>query len=80
MKRVRTRIGDIRPFFLEEFETMPYPRNDEMIWFAGHWWWFPGRQISAESRFEWKNGRSYLLEADGSAVEGIMFAGEVSPE
>ena len=41
---------------------------------------FPGRQISAESQFEWKNGRAYLLEPDGSAVEGILFVGEVGPE
>jgi hypothetical protein len=27
--------------------------------------------------FEWRNGRAYLLEPDGSAVEGIVFVGEV---
>jgi hypothetical protein len=33
--------------------------------------WLPGTQIGAEPVFEWKNGRAYLLEPDGSAVEGI---------
>lgn len=50
------------------------------LWFAGRWWWFPARQISAESQFEWKNGRTYLLEPDGSAVEGILFVGEVATD
>jgi hypothetical protein len=36
--------------------------------------------ISAESQIEWKNGRAYLLEPDGSAVEGILFVGEVATE
>ena len=53
---------------------------DEQLWFAGRWWWFPGSRIDAESEFEWRNGRAYLLEHDGSAVEGIVFAGEVAPE
>jgi hypothetical protein len=52
----------------------------EMVWFAGRWWWFPGRQITAESQFEWKNGRAYLLKPDGSAIEGVLFAGEVATE
>ena len=42
--------------------------------------WFPGRQISVESRFEWKDRRAYLLEPDGSAVEGILFAGEIATD
>jgi len=50
------------------------------LWFAGRLWWFPGRQITAESQFKWKNGRAYLLEPDGSAVEGILFVGEVATE
>ena len=25
---------------------MAYPRMDEMLWFGGRWWWFPGRQIT----------------------------------
>jgi hypothetical protein len=60
--------------------TLAYPRMREMVWFAGRWWWFPGRQITAESQFEWKNGRAYLLKPDGSAIEGVLFAGEVATE
>jgi hypothetical protein len=59
---------------------MAYPRNDEMVRVAGRLWWFPGRQTSTESQFEWKNGRAYLLEPDGSVVEGILFVGEVALE
>jgi hypothetical protein len=59
---------------------MAYRRNDELVRVAGRWWWFPGRQITAESQFEWKNGRAYLLEPDSSAVEGILFVGEVAPD
>jgi len=50
------------------------------LWLAGRLWWFPGRQITAESQFEWKNGRAYLLERDGSATEGILLVGEVALE
>jgi hypothetical protein len=59
---------------------MAYPHKDEMIWVGGRCWWFPGRQISAESQFEWRDNRVYLLESEGSAVEGILFVGEVSPD
>ena len=59
---------------------MAYPRNDEMVRIGGRWWWFPGRRISADSQFEWKNDKVYLLEPDGSAVEGILFVGEVASE
>ena len=59
---------------------MAYPEMDEMLWLAGRWWWFPGRQMTPESQFEWKNGRAYLLEPDGNFVEGIFFAGKVSPD
>jgi hypothetical protein len=69
-----------RPFRAEEFDAMAYPQKDEMIWVGRRCWWFPGRQISVESQFEWKNGRAYLLEPDGSAVEGILFVGEVANE
>jgi hypothetical protein len=51
-----------------------------MVWVGGHWWWFPGAQITVESQFEWKNGRASLLEPDGCAVEGILFVGEVATE
>jgi len=37
---------------------MRFPHMDEMLWFADRQWWFLGRQISAESQFEWKNGRA----------------------
>jgi hypothetical protein len=29
---------------------------------------------------EWRDGRVYLLQPDGSAVEGIVFVGEVVPD
>jgi hypothetical protein len=50
-----------------------------MLWFANRWWWFPAR-IDADSEFEWRDNRVYLLEPDGSAVEGIVFVGEVVPD
>ena len=53
---------------------------DTMLLFADRWWWFPGARISEESEFEWKDNRAYLLQVDGSAIEGIAFAGEVSPD
>ena len=59
---------------------MAYPRMDEMLWFGGHWWWFPGAQIGSESEFEWRDNRVYLLEPDGSAVEGILFVSEVATD
>lgn len=59
---------------------MAHPDMESLLWFAGHWWWFPGAWIGANSEFEWKNDRVYLLEPDGSAVEGIVFVGEVSPD
>lgn len=59
---------------------MAYPRIDEMLWFGGNWWWFAGRQIGAGSEFEWRDNRVYLLEPDGSAVEGILFVGEVATD
>jgi hypothetical protein len=53
---------------------------DELLWFAGRWWWFPTVSIDLDSaEFEWRDNRVYLLEPDGSAVEGIVFAGEVAP-
>ena len=59
---------------------MAYPRNDELVRVAGRLWWFPGRRISADSEFEWRDHRVYLLEPDGTAIEGILFAGEVATE
>lgn len=53
---------------------------DDMLWFGGHWWWFPDAWIGADSEFEWTNDRVYLLEPDGSAVVGILFVGEASPD
>jgi len=58
------------PLEAEDFETMPRQNMDAMLWFADRWWWFPGAQIGAESVFEWKDGRAYLLEPDGTVVEG----------
>jgi len=51
-----------------------------MLWFAGRWWWLPGARIGPESEFEWRDNRVFLLEPDGSFVEGIVFAGEVAPD
>jgi hypothetical protein len=59
---------------------MAYPHKGEMVWFGGRWWWFPVAQIGADSEFEWRDNRVYLLESDGSAVEGILFAGEVATD
>jgi hypothetical protein len=67
-------------FRSEELTRMEWLDTQAMLWFAGRWWWFSGRQIGAESVFEWKNGRAYLLQPDRSAVEGIVFVGEVGPE
>jgi len=51
---------------------------DELLWFAGRWWWFPTASTDLDSaEFEWRDNRLYLLEPDGSAVEGIVFVGEV---
>jgi len=69
-----------RPFRAEEIGTMAYPHNEEMLWLGGRWWWFPGAQIGSESEFEWRGNRVYLLEPDGSAVEGILFVGEVATD
>lgn len=52
---------------------MAYPHNEEMVRVGGRCCGSP-EQISAGSQFEWKNGRVYLLEPDGSAVEGTLFA------
>jgi hypothetical protein len=50
--------------------------TEAMLWFGGRWWWFPRAQIGANSEFEWRNNRVYLLEPDGSAVEGIVFVSD----
>ena len=59
---------------------MPRQDTDAMLRFGGHWWWFPGAQIGEESEFEWRDKRVFLLGHDGSAVEGILFVGEISPD
>ena len=59
---------------------MAYPEMHEMVWFGGDWWWFAGRQIGEHSEFEWRDDRVFLLEPDGSAVEGILFVGEVTTD
>ena len=64
----------------EELTQMEWLDTETMLWFAGRWWWFPSAQIGAESVFEWRDNRVYLLEPDGSAVEGIVFVGEITPE
>lgn len=55
---------------------MAYPEMEDMLWFSGRWWWFPGAPIGPESEFEWRDNRVYLLEPDGSGVEGILFVGD----
>ena len=42
--------------------------------------WFPSAQIDAESEFEWRGNRVFLLQPDSRAVEGIAFVGEIAPE
>jgi hypothetical protein len=54
---------------------------DAMLWFADRWWWFPTASTDLDSAvFEWRNNRVYLLEPDGSAVEGIVLVGDASPD
>ena len=60
-----------RRFDLEEFDTMAYPQKDEMVSVGGRWWWFPGALIGAESEFEWRDNRVFLMEHGGTAVERI---------
>ena len=44
---------------------------DAMLWFVDRWWWFPTASTDLYSaEFEWRDDRLYLLEPDGSAVEG----------
>ena len=59
---------------------MAHPRMDDMLWFGGRWWWFPGTRIDADSEFEWRDNKVYLLEPDGTAVEGILFVGEIATD
>ena len=59
---------------------MPLLETDTMLWFAGHWWWFPGAQIGSDLEFEWRDNRVFLLQPDNPAVGGILFVGEVSPD
>jgi len=53
---------------------------DEMVWVGGRFWWFPGSRIDAESIFEWRDNKVYLLEPNGSVVPGILFVREVAPD
>ena len=60
---------------------MEWRDTQAMLWFAGRWWWFPtGSADLGSAVFEWRDNRVYPPEPDGSAVEGIVFAGEVSPD
>lgn len=71
----------IRAFDLEEFGTVAYLHNYEMLWLGGHWWWFPTASADVGSAvFEWRVNKVYLLEPDGSAVEGILFAGGIATD
>jgi hypothetical protein len=42
--------------------------------------WFPGAQIGAESELKRRDNRVFLLGPGGSAVEGIVFVGEIVPD
>jgi hypothetical protein len=64
----------------EESTQMVWQDTQAMLWFADRWLWFPGAQIGADSEFEWRDNRVYLLEPDGSAVECIVFVGEIAPD
>ena len=64
-----------------EIAMMPTPDVNMLLWFADRWWWFPTASTDLYSaEFEWRDNRLYLLEPDGSAVEGILFVGEVDPD
>jgi hypothetical protein len=54
--------------------------TEAMLWFGGRWWWFPGAQIGADSEFQWRGDRVFPLQPDRSAVEGIVFVGEIAPQ
>jgi hypothetical protein len=45
--------------------------TEAMLWFANRWWWFPGTRIGADSEFEWRDNRVYLLESNGNTLEGV---------
>ena len=59
---------------------MRFPDMDEMLWFADRWWWFPGAQNCAESEFEWRDNRVFLLQPDSRAVKAIVFVEEIATE
>ena len=59
------------------FRKHVIPAIDDMLWFGGRWWLFPGTWIGEYSKFQWRDNRVYLLEPDGNIVEGIQFVGEV---
>lgn len=45
-----------------------------------HWWSFLGGELDAESEFEGRGNRVFLLQPDSRAVERIAFVGEIAPE
>ena len=49
---------------------MAWQDTEGMISIGGRWWWFPAR-IDADSEFEWRDNRVYLLEPNGNTLEGI---------
>ena len=59
---------------------MEWLDTQAMLLFADRWWWFPGAQIGAESVFEWRDNRVFLLQPDSRPVEGIVFVGEIAPD
>jgi len=72
----RTLVRHPEGLTISALAQMEWLDTDAMLWFAGRWWSFPGVQIGAESEFEWRDNRVFLLESDGSVVEGIVFVGE----
>jgi hypothetical protein len=59
---------------------MAYPHNEELVRVGEQLWWFPGKRISVDSEFGWRDHKVCLLEPDGTAAEGILFAGEIETE
>ena len=60
---------------------MEWLDTQAMLWFADRWWWFPTASTGLNSAvFGRRDNRVFLLEPDGSAVEGILFVGEVATE
>jgi hypothetical protein len=52
---------------------------DAKLWIADRWWWFPTASTDLDlAMFEWRGNWVYFLEPDGSAVDGVVFVGEIA--